>query len=36
MELKKSIIIMTILSKCIEKDRIKDVYDGDEIEIWKI
>lgn len=24
---------MTILSKCIEKNRIKDVYDGDEIEI---
>ena len=24
---------MTILSKCIEKDRIKDVYVGDEIEI---
>ena len=24
---------MTILSKCVEKDRIKEVYDGDEIEI---
>lgn len=24
---------MTILSKCIDKDRMKDIYDGDEIEI---